>query len=183
MEKETNEVVLHRNKRVPFSVILIALSFLAMFLTKDKNTVQAITWLMVIFVISFGMRPYLFTRTLDYFDGGFALSFGLGTALSFFVAWFISVVTSAPFGFAISAFSLLILCIIANVLSAKSHTHYKWSAENIEKMLFGFAIFAALFAFAFWIRVCLFLDRGRWHGDGAQGAQGRAASAGRGCLR
>lgn len=152
MEKETGEVVLHRNKRVPFSVILIGLSILAMVLTKDKNSVQAITWLMVVFVISFGMRPYLFTRSLDYFDGGFALSFGLGTALSFFVAWFISAVSSAPFGFALSAFSLLILCIIANVLSAKSHTHYKWSAENIEKMLFGFAIFAALFAFAFWIK-------------------------------
>lgn len=152
MSKANEDVVIKRNKRFLFSVIMIVLSFLAILLTRDKDAIFAVAWMMVVFVISFGMRPYLFTRSLDYFDGGFALSFGLGTALSFFLTWFISATSSLSFGFPLAAMSLLVLIVVINVLSAKSVTTYKWSSDNIEKMLFGFAIFACLFAFAFWMK-------------------------------
>ena len=56
-----------------------------------------IKWLCPCFAISFLMRPYLRVRNLRFFDGGFSLSFGLGTALSFFCSWVASAVLSFPF--------------------------------------------------------------------------------------
>ncbi|MBO4902021.1 MAG: hypothetical protein J5518_04450 [Lachnospiraceae bacterium] len=59
--------------------------------------VNILKWLMLLFVVSFFMRPYLRVRKLKLPDSGFALSLGLGTALSFYLAWILSAIGLYPF--------------------------------------------------------------------------------------
>lgn len=57
-----------------------------------NEVLAIIKWLVMCLGVSMLMRPFLRMRTLRFIDSGFAMSFALGTALSFFVSWIFSLI-------------------------------------------------------------------------------------------
>mgnify|MGYP003292833189 CR=1 FL=1 len=118
----------------------------------DPGTTEAIKWLMVVFLISFTMRPYLCMKNLKTFDYGFGLSYGLGLALSFLAAWFVSACGLCEFNTWIMYGSLIIFSIAPIVYGKITHTGYSyWNKERLIEYLIGFLIFNIIFWTAFWI--------------------------------
>ncbi len=70
-----------------FSQVVIIAVIICLFLTKDTGTTAAVRWLAVVFSVSFFMRPFMRFKTLKCWDDSFALRFGLGLFLWYFVAW------------------------------------------------------------------------------------------------
>lgn len=146
------------------SVITLAAVVAFFCLCKDPGAPSALRWLLLISIISLIMRSYLCVYDLSLWDDGFALSFGMGLALSFFLCWFVSAVTKVPFGSILAFLSLISLSIIPYIIAylKKRHSNsrllekvpviaYIPDKRRINKFIWGLAIFALIYAIAFWV--------------------------------
>lgn len=133
-------------------------------------------WLIMVFGISAIMRPYLAIRNLKLWDRGFALSFGLGTAISFFFCWIISALGIAKFDtplvmicFIICAVAGLIKKNIVDFMSTKKvnrtndnkitlstlfdfHHKFTDSKSDICRFLLGFLLFSLIFLLGIYVK-------------------------------
>ena len=139
-------------------------------------------WLIMCFMVSCLMRPFLRLKNLKLWDGGFSVSLSLGTALSFFVSWIISAITPAKFDTETAYVSLLGLSVISLILTGlkkrkniasdninasgnmktlpiqfpkKGQKIQRDTHENREhkkNFLLGFALFTVLFLIAVWVK-------------------------------
>ncbi len=85
--------------------------------------IQILKWLILLFLISWFMRPYLRVRNLALWDAGFALSLGLGTALSFFTSWILSALGLFPFDEHCLLWVIVLILLPALALVAKNVWH------------------------------------------------------------
>ncbi len=117
-----------------------------------------IKWLIFLFLISFLMRPYLRTQKLAFFDAGFSMSLGLGTALSFYISWILSAIGWFPFD-EHCLIVMLVLALLPAVLSLVLHGRSEFAKrvqgnarEDLKRFLTGFLLFMLLFLMMVWIR-------------------------------
>ncbi|MBQ7564088.1 MAG: hypothetical protein IJT16_08865 [Lachnospiraceae bacterium] len=106
----------------------------------------------MIFLIAFLLRPLLSLRALVLFDGGFALSFGLGLAVSFIFSWSLSAIGLFRFDTLPFFIVLIILTVLVNLLSLKRKLCFRWTREEFFRFLLGAALFFLLFAIAFYVK-------------------------------
>lgn len=134
------------------SAIIISIVVIYFLASEDLGARDGLRWLLLVFIISLIMRPALNVKNLRLVTNGFALSFGLGLALSFFLAWFIAAVNITEFNDLLCFFSLIVLGIAINYFSHKSNIiHYEWNKDRAERFIWGFAIFALFYFAAFWV--------------------------------
>lgn len=115
-------------------------------------------WLIMIFAVSLLMRPYLRIVNLRLWDRGFALSFGLGTALSFFFCYIPSAIGLFKFDTPWIRISLILLGILGLLLNyykqkgeLKSVFEHNFT-EDLYKYILGFMIFAIVLLIGIWIK-------------------------------
>lgn len=112
-------------------------------------------WLIMILGLSIVMRPYLRIRNLKLWDRGFSLSFGLGSALSFFFCWIVSsfgiVSYDTPW-----VFISLIIVVCIGVLLTNFREVGRIISDNFKndlcRYLLGFAVFALILCAGVWIK-------------------------------
>lgn len=132
--------------------------------------IQILKWLILLFLISWFMRPYLRVRNLALWDAGFALSLGIGTALSFFTSWILSALGLFPFDEHCLLWVIVLILLPALALVAKKCVASDskqslpdalkslWddmrqnARRDLKPFLCGFALFTLLFALAVWMR-------------------------------
>ncbi|MCR5107351.1 MAG: hypothetical protein K6B28_04235 [Lachnospiraceae bacterium] len=134
------------------SALIAALSLLVIFTTGDPGSIPALKWMAAVIFTAFLLRPSLFVRKLKFFDGGFALSFGLAFALTFLIAWFFSALFHIKFDDPTVLSAVIIPSVIINILSVKGKTRFRWSKREACDFLFGIALFVFLFAIAFYFK-------------------------------
>lgn len=134
------------------SLIVIVEVFLFFCISSDPGSMAALRWLLVVGVIAVLMRPYLTVRSIPLWDNGFCVSFCLGLGLSFLLTWFISACGICPFGTALCFVVLILLGLCGYIVPRFSRiAEYKWDIDKIQRFLWGFAVFAIIFQFAFWV--------------------------------
>lgn len=146
------EKSIHTINYISFFMIIIAVLLYAV--TEDAGFPEVYKWLAAIFVISFLLRPVLCLRTIKLPDGGFSMSFGLGTAITFLFAWFFSALKIIPFNTLTCVLGVLIPGIIFTAVSVvKEDTAlFKWDRDTFDKFLFAFAVFSFIFFVAFYVK-------------------------------
>ncbi len=113
---------------------------------------QVVKWLIMIFAVSFAMRPLLPTSKLKYADGGFAISFGLGSAISFLTVWFFSAAGVFSFGPAWCILGFLALTGTVYAVSYRKCSRLWFKTAEFKRFLGGFIFFAILFLIAVWVK-------------------------------
>ncbi|MBE5858372.1 MAG: hypothetical protein E7296_12520 [Lachnospiraceae bacterium] len=114
-----------------------------------------VKWIIMVLAVAFFMRPAFKRTELKYVDGGFGLSFGIGSGLSFLLAWFVCEVTGLPFGTITMVSAFLILALSLNLYSFfrdKETFANIWSKEELIRFFLGFMAFVILFLFAVWAK-------------------------------
>jgi len=135
------------------SIGVIVISIIAILIMGDTNNIDTLKWLIMVFILSIAMRPYLYICNLELWDNGFGLSFGLGAALAFLASWIIASCKIALFGTALCVLVTIILTLIGVIYIYKCPAaHFKWDKAKLSKHIEGFALFMVLFLLAFWIR-------------------------------
>ncbi len=134
-----------------FSLIVIAAVILCFILMKDTGTTAALCWLAVVFAISFFMRPFMPVRNLSFPDAGFALTFGAGLFLCFYLSWTVSALTNLEFSDVSMYGSLVIFAAAGYVLRRFVQKKEYISVPELQKMLRGFAAFSVIFLAFFWV--------------------------------
>ncbi len=134
------------------STILFILSIVFILSLRDPGVSHVLRWIICIFCVSFFLRPLLDMKRLRFCDGGFALSFGLGTGISFLFLWFFTAVGLVRFNTVSAVICLIILTALVNFLSFRGVLSFKWSKPEAERFFLGFALFLVLFAAAFYVK-------------------------------
>ena len=109
-------------------------------------------WVMCLFCVALFLRPLLNLRVLKLFDGGFSISMGLGTGMSFLAVWFFCAAGLTDFSTPVCIAGFLILTAIVNYMSFKNRTVFRWDKEEFARFLRGFALFMVLFSVAFYVK-------------------------------
>lgn len=134
------------------SIAILAEVFLFFIISKDSGSFDSLRWLIAIAGVAILLRPYLAVKELKFFDNGFCLSFCLGLGISFLLSFFVSAIGICEFNTFICFASVIILSALAYVLPKFVNINaYKWDKESICRFIWGFAIFALFFQFAFWV--------------------------------
>lgn len=134
------------------STIILAAVVAFFVFVKDPGGIVALRWLFVIFLVSFIMRKFLIIDALPLWDYGFGLSYGLGIALSFFLAFIISSLKILPFDNTVCFLSVALLGIVPVIINSfRENGKMKWTSNEFARFLFGFAIFSIVYVFAFWV--------------------------------
>ena len=133
-----------------FSLAVIIAVIICLFLTKDTGTTAAVRWLAVVFSVSFFMRPFMRLRTLKCRDDAFALRFGLGLFLCFFVAWNLSALGLCDYSDGVVFTSFAVLAAIGYLIKRFVLKEQYVTVKDIEASLKGFAVFAVIFLIFFW---------------------------------
>lgn len=134
------------------TVVLLVVSLLSILLIDDCGRADTLRWLLALFFVSILMRPALATRALDFYDGGFAPALGLGCAISFGTAWYFSATKVCAFDAKTCLCCVFFLGLGITILSVRGNTRFKWTLENMEKMLLGYAVFVSLFVIAYYVK-------------------------------
>lgn len=134
------------------SAIIFILSVVFILTLRDMGTGAVFRWIICLFCISLFLRPLLNLRALKLFDGGFSISMGLGTGMSFLLVWFFSAAGLISFNTPACVAGLLILTAIVNTLSIKGRTVFKWDKRELTRFMLGFALFMVLFSAAFYVK-------------------------------
>ena len=130
-------------------------------------------WLLMIFCVSALMRPYLAIRNLKLWDRGFSLSFGLGSAISFFFCWIVSALDIFKYDTPWVILSLIIISLagviikfVADIMSTNSVNNkitlstlfgikkslYGNIKNDICRYLLGFLVFSGIFLLGIYIK-------------------------------
>lgn len=115
-------------------------------------------WLLMVFMLSTLMRPYLRIRNLKFWDRGFSLSFGLGTAISFFFCWIISALGVADFDTFWVILSVIIVTIFGTIMSTALVKNKITLSVLFDKKadyaryLLGFLVFAIVFLLGIYVK-------------------------------
>ena len=133
------------------SLAVIALSILCFILIKDSGTTAALCWLAVVFCVSFFMRAFLPTDTENLPDSGFAISFGVGFFLCFYVAWMFSALTGFEFADAAVFGSFVILAAISFWIKRYVKNERYITKEEFNGYLKAFAVFSVIFLAFYWM--------------------------------
>lgn len=119
-----------------------------------------VKWIVMALVLAFVTRPILGRKNLKYVDGGFGLSFGLGSALSFLLAWLIGSIKFIGFGSVTCFVGLIVTGAAAHFICFKfDREAFDSLFEKKELIRFGigFAAFAILFVFGALVK-CHYTD-------------------------
>ncbi|MBR6451253.1 MAG: hypothetical protein IKS87_00985 [Lachnospiraceae bacterium] len=111
------------------------------------ETFLVIRWILVIFLVSFLMRPYLRVRVLKFADAGFAFSAAFGLMLSFFVSWFLSAILGYPFDE-----RCYIVLIALGILPFAIRRKIEYKKESLIRFVCGFLFFTLIFLAILWVR-------------------------------
>lgn len=106
-------------------------------------------WILMVFALSTLMRPYLRIKNLKLWDDGFALSFGLGTAISFFFSFILSSLKIIKYDTVGIYISTIILIISGIIISTKM---VKNKITPSIKFAWGFLLFVLIFFMGIWIK-------------------------------
>ena len=106
-------------------------------------------WLLMVFLLAVLMRPYLRIKNLKLWDDGFSISFGLGTAISFFFSFILSALKIIKFDTAGIYISTIIIIILGIFISTKS---VKNKITLSTKFVYGFLLFALIFLLGVYIK-------------------------------
>ncbi|MCR5688004.1 MAG: hypothetical protein K6G58_08290 [Lachnospiraceae bacterium] len=133
------------------SLAVITAVLICFLLMKDTGTAAAIRWLAAVFSISFFLRPLFPSGCLKFPDGGFALSFGTGLFLCFYLAWTLSALGICRFADPIVYISFAVLAVAAFFLRKISGNSEQAIKDDLKSLLRGFAVFSVIFLAFFWI--------------------------------
>lgn len=139
-------------KKKWISILIFLISIIIIFSTKDSGVWAGIRWLVALCTLSFAFRPYLCLRSLKAAYGGFALSLGLGLAISFLAAWVPSALSILGFNTFTCYAAVLIPALIGHILSLTGRTFFRWNKDEAADFITGIALFSLLFAIGFYIR-------------------------------
>ena len=117
--------------------------------------IQAILWIVMVFAVAFLMRPVLLKSKMKYLDGGFGLSFGLGSGLTFLFTWFLCSCVSFKFDTPIMVVCLVLLGVTVHALLFyfdKESFKALFEKKELVRFLIGFAAFTVLFLVAVWAK-------------------------------
>ena len=133
------------------SLAVIAAVIICFIFMRDTGTTAALCWLAVVFAVSFFMRPFVPIRNLCIPDAGFAVTFGAGLFLCFYLAWTFSAITGFEFSDAAvySSFAILAVAgyLIRRFICKKPYAEFC----DLKRSLNGFAVFAVIFLAFFWV--------------------------------
>ena len=133
------------------SIAVIAAVVLCFFIMNDTGTTAALRWLAVVFSVSFFMHPYMNFTRLEFFDGGFGLSFGAGIFLCFYLAWVVSASGFCGFSDAVVFASFATFAVLGYVIKRFVIKEAYISGKRLTESLRGFAIFAVVFLTVFYV--------------------------------
>lgn len=115
-------------------------------------------WIIMVFMVSLLMRPYLRIKNLELWDRGFSLSFGLGCAITFFFCWIGSALGIAKYDTPWIYIGTGIVVIGGIIISTKSvknkitpllKTNLK---SDFPRFLLGFLLFLLIFCIGIYIK-------------------------------
>ncbi len=133
------------------AVIIIAVVVICFLIMNDSGNIAAIRHLAAIFLISFCMRPFIRFRTLEFPDGGFGITFGIGLFLCFYPAWLISSVHLCPYSDPVIFISFFVLAVLGFAFKKHILKETYITAEECLQNVKGFAAFAVIFLAFFWM--------------------------------
>ena len=143
------------DKKTAGHILLLLAGFLCVtglfFGMKDAGAVPALRWLLVTFLMSLLLRPYLPILHLPMWDDGFTVSFGASLGLSFFITYIICRISGIPFADPVCFITFILLAAIAVILSAKGKLYYRFTGDGLVKYLRGFLLFCIIFLVYFYI--------------------------------
>ena len=144
-----------RNKNIGI-LILFVVSLILLLVTGDAGAFDTLRWIMSIFLIALLMRPFANFFKLKTCDGAFSLSFGIGFALTFCLAWFISAGFVVPYGNSVCYISLICLAVFGylkkyKTVNNRSMLLFKDKKEAVD-FFFGFGMFLLFFMVAFYVK-------------------------------
>lgn len=111
-------------------------------------------WLVMCLIITMVMKPLFPSGVMHPADGGFSISLGLGTAVSFITVWFICALTHLPFD-TVSCVLVVFLYFVVFLFRGKKREIDKAASfftPQRKRFLAGFAAFSVLFIIAFWVK-------------------------------
>ena len=163
---------IHLNIKNIITTILLTISFLLLFLLEQEGRPFVFLWITTIFSLSLFGKIFFskYLKELKFSDGCFAFSFAIATSILFLCNWiFLSVKPIANLNINNISFVLnMIVMVIITIASffikkhkeqntkfitkIKQQISNKETKEEFFKFLFGFSIFAILFAIAYWVK-------------------------------
>ena len=138
------------SKRIAISLGACLAAACLFLVTKDEGAFVAVRWLIVLFGLSFCLRPLMPVNRLSAQDDCFGMGVGFGLGLSFFISYIIGSVFNLPFNTIFCYVCVLFLCALSVIAAFKKRAFYVYSADGLYKYLKGYIIFILVFFAAFW---------------------------------